>query len=268
MPAKAQSSPTATSRLRATALLELTKDGHARLIPIALKVGEKFYDAGLYRADPSPWALDPGVVYEAMRAGDSVGLFTITHAAAIRGVWIGWGQWRANNAPVPEKEKEKGKKAAKSAAPAPEGENDDDRPILRRPKPESQNSEAKPGPGRPGSLPTCFAAPAYAGRDRRRTSGPPPGQTGGDGSRERRQLSSGLAGKTRSTTFFFFAVFFRSSFFRCWGRASSGCRWTRRYGGEAGRCFRRPRSGSALVPDAAHGGGAGAVRTVGAPDGL
>jgi len=66
-----------------------------RLLPVALLEEGRFYDAGLYRANPRPMALEPGVVYEAQDRGDVLGFFTVQTAArndASR-TWYGLGSW-------------------------------------------------------------------------------------------------------------------------------------------------------------------------------
>ena len=67
---------------RAVGLLQLTASGKGTLIPIAILIDGKFYDASAYKADPVPMALDSGTVYEAEQAGDSLGLFTVEWSAA------------------------------------------------------------------------------------------------------------------------------------------------------------------------------------------
>src|SRR5208283_1575373 len=62
---------------RAVGLLQLTSSGKATLIPIAILVDGRFYDASAYKADPVPMALESGTVYEAEQEGDSQGLFTV-----------------------------------------------------------------------------------------------------------------------------------------------------------------------------------------------
>jgi hypothetical protein len=145
------------SRLRSTAILEIAGNGHARLVPIVIKVGEKYFDAGAYRADPRPMALDPGTVYEATRTGDSVGLFTVTAAQEAKGVWIGLGRWRPNGAPEPERKKEK-------SPPPPSSE--DERPTLKNSKPAAPEAGPAPAPAesksnaeaaKPGSAPPAEA---------------------------------------------------------------------------------------------------------------
>lgn len=83
---------------RAVGLLQLTNDGKGTLIPIAILIDGKFYDAGAYKADPVPMALDSGTVYEAEQAGDSLGLFTIRGALHSKNPgsahpWVGAGSY-------------------------------------------------------------------------------------------------------------------------------------------------------------------------------
>jgi hypothetical protein len=65
---------------RALGLLQFDAKGKTTLIPIAILVDGKFYDAGAYKADPIPMALESGVVYEAEQTGDPDGLFTVAGA--------------------------------------------------------------------------------------------------------------------------------------------------------------------------------------------
>jgi hypothetical protein len=135
------------SKLRATGILELAANGRARLIPIVIKVGDKFFDGGLYHADPSPMALESGTVYEAERAGDSLGLFTVTKAQDVSGVWVGLGQWRSEDS-------QKAKPAPAKSVPQAD---DDERPILRKPKSTAAQSSS-PSPS-PTPFPTASPAP-------------------------------------------------------------------------------------------------------------
>jgi hypothetical protein len=73
---------------RALGLVELSADGKARLIPIAIMVDGKFYDAGAYKASPVPLALWSETVYEAEKTGVSQGLFTL--GDAIRACTYNW----------------------------------------------------------------------------------------------------------------------------------------------------------------------------------
>jgi len=81
---------------RAVGILELNSSGKGTLIPVAILIDGKFYDASAYKADPVPMALESGTVYEAEGGGDSEGLFTINGARHSKGPgsvnpWIGTG---------------------------------------------------------------------------------------------------------------------------------------------------------------------------------
>jgi len=83
---------------RAVGVLQLAANGKATLVPIAILIGGKFWDATAYKADPIPMALESGTVYEAERAGSSLGLFTVnsalhSNAANVQSPWIGTGAW-------------------------------------------------------------------------------------------------------------------------------------------------------------------------------
>ncbi len=73
----AQSTGKKTSRgPRAIAIVEWTPSG-PHLIPVSIMIDGKFYDAGLYLANPVPMALETGNVYEIQKSGDPAGLFTV-----------------------------------------------------------------------------------------------------------------------------------------------------------------------------------------------
>ncbi len=61
------------------AVVEWTASG-PHLIPVSILVDGKFYDAGLYLANPVPMALEPGNIYEIQKSGDPAGLFTVNSA--------------------------------------------------------------------------------------------------------------------------------------------------------------------------------------------
>jgi hypothetical protein len=88
---------------RALGLLELAPNGKAHLVPIAILIDGKFYDASAYKADPVPFALDAGVVYEAVHTGVSQGLFTVNGALQARNNWVGEGTWQAAGSTPPKK---------------------------------------------------------------------------------------------------------------------------------------------------------------------
>ncbi|MGA3212448.1 MAG: hypothetical protein ABSD20_14170, partial [Terriglobales bacterium] len=155
--AQRQATTRATSSLRATALVEIARDGRARLVPVVLKEGDRFFDAALYRANPRPMALDPGVVYEATSSGESVGLFTVNTAQQVQGVWVGLGEWHPKlpgEPDVPEKKAGPSHSRSESDADAP--------PRLTRSKPSetssppdsNQGTSAKSPDAPSGSSPT------------------------------------------------------------------------------------------------------------------
>ena len=84
---------------RAVAVLQLAANGKASLVPIAILINGKFWDASAYKADPVPMSLDSGTVYEAEKAGSSLGLFTVaaalhSNSPNVPNPWIGTGAWR------------------------------------------------------------------------------------------------------------------------------------------------------------------------------
>src|SRR5512132_4644480 len=70
----AQISPKKRKGPRAIGLLQLAANGKGHLIPIAILIDGQYYDAGAYKADPVPMALESGTVYEAISTGVSQGL--------------------------------------------------------------------------------------------------------------------------------------------------------------------------------------------------
>jgi len=98
--------PTTTKGPRALGLIQLSPKGNkGRVIPIAIMMDGKFFDAGSYKAAPVPMALDFGIVYEGFRAGVSQGVFTITQPGQLNHVWIAEGTWLPAGAKAPEKSK-------------------------------------------------------------------------------------------------------------------------------------------------------------------
>ena len=93
---------------RAVGLLQLNKDGKGTLIPIAIRIDGKFYDASVYKADPVPMALDGGTVYEVEKTGESQGLFTVGGALHNQNPnsatpWLGSGSYVLNGTVVANK---------------------------------------------------------------------------------------------------------------------------------------------------------------------
>jgi len=93
---------------RAVGVLQMAANGKATLVPVAILVNGKFFDASVYKADPVPMALDSGNVYEGERTGNSLGLFTVNSALHSNGQnaqspWIAAGSWLANGTESPNK---------------------------------------------------------------------------------------------------------------------------------------------------------------------
>lgn len=117
---------------RAVGLVELSADGNARFIPVAIMIDGKFYDAAAYKASPVPMAIWGGTVYEAERNGVSQGLFTISEALKTGNNWSAIGKW------VPA-----GAKAVKKHVEAkPNFDEDSGPPRLRRPEGEKSSPSA------------------------------------------------------------------------------------------------------------------------------
>ena len=138
---------------RALAVVELPADGKGqpRLIPIAILVDGRFWDASIYLADPRPMALEPGNVYEVERSGKPVGFFTVSEARQAQDRWTALGNWQliTEKPPAP----------AKSAKPRPI--EDDDRPVLHRRVSTAAEPET-PSTSSSSSAPSSQSSPASA----------------------------------------------------------------------------------------------------------
>ena len=123
---------------RALGLVQITDTGKARIIPVAIMMNGKFFDAGSYKADPVPMALDFGIVYEGFRTGVSQGLFTITQPGQLNHEWIAEGSW------LPEGAKPKTDKRKYEPPVIDEGVNEDHPVLHRRAGGEADKDDAKP----------------------------------------------------------------------------------------------------------------------------
>jgi hypothetical protein len=162
---------------RAVGLYELNSNGKGTLIPVAILVDGKFYDASAYKADPVPMALDSGTVYEVEQSGDSQGLFTVSGALHSRNPgsanpWIGAGSYLANGTETA--------KATHKAEDVPVGldsSDSDGPPRLSRGKTSNPAAPANPTPssGAPASGTPASGSPAGTGSSEKpaATSTPP-----------------------------------------------------------------------------------------------
>jgi hypothetical protein len=135
---------------RAVGLVQLSGSGKATLIPVAILVDGRFYDASAYKADPVPMALESGTVYEAELSGDSQGLFTVNGALhskspANQPPWIASGTYLPQGAEAP--------KTTRKAEDVPVGLNDngDGPPRLTRKETSKAAGAPDAGSGSGGS---------------------------------------------------------------------------------------------------------------------
>jgi len=171
--------PASNKGPRALGLIQLAPKGNkARIIPIAIMMDGKFYDAGSYKAAPVPMALDFGIVYEGFRAGVSQGVFTITQPGQLNHVWIAEGTWTPAGERVPEKHK-------KYSTPVIADEDKGGPPVLHRrsekadsdsgsgskDKDKDQQKPATPPP--PTAAPPASAPPPPPSPDAAKASAPP-----------------------------------------------------------------------------------------------
>jgi uncharacterized membrane protein YgcG len=122
---------------RAIAVVEFLPNGTMRLVPVALWIEGKYYDASLYGANPEPMAIEPQTVYEAQSFGEPTGTFTVTMPQQVNGNWVADGNW---NPELPMDAQMKAKAAKEAAQPAKNppseavmtGDADGGRPVLKR----------------------------------------------------------------------------------------------------------------------------------------
>lgn len=150
---------------RALGLVQIKPSGKARLIPIAIMMDGKFFDASAYKATPVPMALDFGIIYEGMRTGVSQGTFTITQPGQLNHNWIAEGTWLPVGVKAPETSKKYaapvindtgGKDDRPTLHRKSEGSsgNNDDRPVLHRKADSSADSKDEKPAAPPDSKPS------------------------------------------------------------------------------------------------------------------
>jgi len=181
---------------RAIGVVEFLPGGGVRLVPVALWIDDRFYDASLYAANPAPMAVQPETVYEAMAYGEPTGLFTVITPREVKGSWVAVGKWKpqlamdemlakeAAKKPKPELSSSitvkddrptlhrKGSKdssgsddsgssaqSTDSTTTPPSSEDDPDRPVLKRPEEASKtDSSSTPANASASSTPAAQAA--------------------------------------------------------------------------------------------------------------
>ena len=156
---------------RAVGVLQFAANGKTSLVPVAILISGKFWDATAYKADPIPMALETGTVYEAAKAGNSLGLFTVSSAlhskaANVPSPWIGTGTWLAAGAEAANK--------ALKAEPVPVGiDTGDGPPRLTRNPQAAASAPAAPAPSTPPE-PTGPSSGDEPPRLTKGTPAPPP----------------------------------------------------------------------------------------------
>jgi len=174
---------------RAIAVVEFLPGGGARLVPIALWINDRFYDASLYGANPEPMALQPETLYQATNYGEPTGWFTVTTPKQVNGNWVADGQWKPQRGSLDTKIAEQAAKEAKKKSPSLMSD-DSGPPVLRR-SPSSGSSEGTDSQGN--------APPSSGGSSTSSSSGnPPPPQSDDDPDRPTLKNSSPSASTSSS----------------------------------------------------------------------
>jgi len=137
-------------RLRAVAVLEWTGDEDhpktSRLVPVSILDGQSLEDAGVYKSQPEPLALQDDVEYQLQQDGKPVGFFDVKSVSRQLGTWYGLGKWK----PLPTP-----KQAPAQAAKIDEDDVQSDVPVLHRKHPAagSGSSGADSAPSVPAPAP-------------------------------------------------------------------------------------------------------------------
>lgn len=150
---------------RAIGVVEFLPGGGTRLVPIAIWIDDRFYDASLYAANPEPMAVQPQTVYQATDYGEPTGLFTVVTPREVNGSWVADGRWTPHLA-MDEKLAQQAAQQPKKKAPA---NPDDDRPVLHRSGSSSSsgsgNSSTTPAPSSGSSSSTAGNTPPPSNED-------------------------------------------------------------------------------------------------------
>src|ERR1051326_4434016 len=81
---------------RAIALVEWPAKGKPVVVPIAILIDGRYYDASIYMADPVPMALEGGTVYEVQQSGEPLGFATLEGAMNANGTWTAIAKYQTN----------------------------------------------------------------------------------------------------------------------------------------------------------------------------
>src|SRR5271165_3912834 len=143
-----QSKKPAKRGARAIGVIEFLPKGGARLVPIALWMDGRYYDASFYGANPAPMVLQPETLYQAMSYGEPTGWFTVTTPEQVNGAWVAEGQWKPQQGTFDTKVAQQAAKQAKKKPQSPMSD-DSGPPVLRR-SPSSGSSESTSSSGNAG----------------------------------------------------------------------------------------------------------------------
>ncbi|HSU18928.1 MAG TPA: hypothetical protein VLI45_04225, partial [Acidobacteriaceae bacterium] len=133
---------------------DITKPDAARLIPVSLFINGHYEDAGVYMAQPVPFALETGDVYAIQKAGQPLGTLDVDFARNIvdrrssaddnpLGAWYGYGHFLALEAEA----KPPALHASAQISPivSSSGSSDDDRPHFVNRSPSADGGSTKTG---------------------------------------------------------------------------------------------------------------------------
>ena len=154
---------------RAIAVIEFLPKGGARLVPIALWMDGRYYDASFYGANPAPMALQPETLYQGLNYGEPTGWFTVTTPEQVNGNWVAEGTWKPQSAFDVKMAEQAAKQPKKKAS---SGINDDSGPpVLRRAPgsgssaPESSSGEQDNAPSSSGGSTTPSSTGSSSSKD-------------------------------------------------------------------------------------------------------
>jgi hypothetical protein len=157
--APTEPAPKKKRNARAIGVVEFLPGGGVRLVPVALWFEGKYYDASLYRANPEPFAIEPGTVYEGQNYGEPAGTFVVSMPKQSNAGWIGDGRWtprRAMDAQIAAQAAKQPRPQSKEGKAIFTSGSDEGPPVLRRPGSDQSSS----GSNSPTPAATAKAQPA------------------------------------------------------------------------------------------------------------
>ena len=152
---------------RAIGVIEFLPKGGVRLVPIALWMDGRYYDASFYGANPEPMALQPETLYEGLNYGEPTGWFTVTTPKQVNGNWVADGTWKPQTAFDMKMAEQAAKRAKKKSA---SQINDDSGPPVLRRSPSSGSSGPESSSGNQDNAPSSSGGSTSASS----ASNPPP----------------------------------------------------------------------------------------------